>query len=180
MRTILTITAAAALLAVGAQSAQAHTQAFGFIPQANGDVQFFIGTYAHSGTTPVEGSLTIDGTPYAFTTAHDSTSTTALGLTGMTAPGTFYTEVTAFGANVDFQSVTVSGLSDGTYSFNYTGTTGSHWNGPDLSFPISAFVDVQNPVPEPTSAVLMGIGVVGLIAVRRRRRKTLKQSDVET
>ncbi|QDU36817.1 PEP-CTERM motif protein [Maioricimonas rarisocia] len=182
MRTILTITAAAALLAVGAQSAQAHTRSFGFIPQTNGDVTFYIGTYDHGGTTPVTGSLTIDGTPYAFTTSYTNTTTTALGLTGgSTAPGTFFTTSPGWSApsQVDFQSVTVSGLSSGSYTFGLTGTSGAHFDGSG-PLPITTSVTVNSTaVPEPSSLALLGMGVAGLAAARRRRRKTSDEADNE-
>ncbi|QDU36815.1 PEP-CTERM motif protein [Maioricimonas rarisocia] len=178
MRTILSITAAAALLAIAGPTAQAHTTAFGFIPQANGDVEFYIGTYDH-GTPPQEGSLSISGVgTFAFDGLHTNTTAAALGLT---APDATYTENTSWGGpNIHFQSVTVGGLSSGSYSFDIAGMSSSHWV--EISafpFPITASVTVSSVVPEPSSLALLGMGVAGLAAARRRRRKASEESDNE-
>ncbi|MFG0297960.1 MAG: PEP-CTERM sorting domain-containing protein [Maioricimonas sp. JB045] len=178
MKTLLCTTAAIALLAVTSQSVQAHTTAFGFIPQANGDVEFYIGTYSHAGVPPQQGSLVISGVgSFAFDGLHLGTSAAALGLT---APNATYSEYTGLGANVDFQSVTVSGLSSGSYSFDISGMSNVHWvETSNFPLPISATVSVSSVVPEPSSLALLGMGVAGLAAARRRRRKQNEESDNE-
>lgn len=179
-------------LAAGSGSADAHTVSVGtYNAGLPGSVTIVLGSY-HSSGAP-EGSIQLiagPGTPSAVTAFSNLTTTKPVllvdGVNNFFAPdnfgldpaGTFNnasngTAGNGGGAVVRWQSVTFSGLSVGTYTYQISGMNTAVWEDwSSLTNNWTGTLQITSAaVAEPAALGLFGLGLIGL-GVAARRRKT--------
>lgn len=188
-------TALAAALTIGSVfSASAHTISIGtYNAGAPGSVTLAMGTYDHGGpiaqgfmaliagpsiTGPVafssytntKPSALVDGVNNFYADAHGS------GAWGTMASNSYSsaTNLVGLGPVVDWQQVTFTGLTAGTYTYQLSGMTSANWtniNSFENNWTGTIVISsaVVNGLPEPGTLALVGLAIGGVAAVRRRR-----------
>tara|TARA_R110001583_G_C5658993_1_gene409468 strand:- start:734 stop:1345 length:612 start_codon:yes stop_codon:yes gene_type:complete len=198
LKTIIGIVFSMSLLIVNG-AVQAHTTSIGFVPGTNpGEVTFWTGSYEHGGGTPNnEADLTLAGINSTVfgpvTAAFNITPVNVKPIGLVDGTNNFYweqpqgsalnTSLTAdpgiAGGVAWWQGVTFAGLNAGDYSFSCGTTCGTtvQWDtwGPGTENITLVAGNIggggtNGTIPEPGMLALMGIGIFGLMGVRRRKQ----------
>lgn len=197
MRRLLKLAAvpslAMALALLFGGTANAHTISIGsFNAGSPGSVSVVLGTYSHGGPL-VQGAIQLIAgptSPSAVTPFTTVLLSAPLGL--IDGVNNFYADSTpatwgslpsdsfnqptntvGIGPVVNWMPATFTGLAAGLYTYQITGMTAVNWNNIN-SFEANWTGTLVIPgsstgVPEPASTLLLGLGLVGLAAVRKRR-----------
>ena len=142
-------------------SAQAHTIALGWNVLSNGDVTFYDGHW-HGALSGPAAYLTIDGNNYNFTGVLNNTPVLS-GLDGAIFNTSYFSysagSLTALGSDDNFLTVTVSGLTTGSHTFNASPVALTSWNIPSSN----GNIEFSLPPPPPPSGVPDGGSTVALL-----------------
>ena len=165
---------------VGTGSGENQAVAFSFVPTETATLtDVSLGLYQISGTSPtnvyIESNLSGEPGSILDTLTQVGSVTPTSSLVDFTCSscsqlqaGTTYWIV---GQQSDSSSLAGWNLSNsdiGTWYYNFAGSATGPWTATDN--PISAFeVDGTSPVPEPSTVVLLGTGILGLAGTVRRK-----------
>lgn len=183
---------AASVLLLTSSVTLAHTTSLGYVPgNVPGSVTFYAGNYSHGSVPGDEGTGLLTGFSLPF-----SSGVLPFNLPVVTSKPTglvdgsnnFFWEPVGgsyvfgtgvdphlFGGVVDWEGLTITGLLPGVYDFTIANdgrTTQQFTNLSAGSVRITLnAADVRGTVPEPAPIALLGIGLVGFIASRRKHAK---------
>lgn len=148
-RAVSTLGSLAAALLVGAPAqVSAHTINICWLVHGNGDVQFFAGTY-HDPSEGLSGGLTINGTRHTFTASFGG-NINELGITncqaGFDSEGGIVADPCGSGYTIlHWQTVTVSGLTTGTYDLSISSDSAVEQPIGGNCYPVNSLIDVDDP-----------------------------------
>jgi len=129
------------------------------------------------GSATLTGSISNDGPPrvwltsWTFTFSDPLLSANDAALSGLPL---FLDSMQSYGPAAFFDVVAAAGLAPGLYTGSISIFGGDNEGDEDVDYTQQFTINVvggQNPIPEPTTMLLLGSGLAGAAALRRRRRQ---------
>lgn len=134
-------------------------------------------TVSAGGSATLNGSISNGGPPrvwltsWSFTFSNPLLSANDAALSGLPL---FLDSMQSYGPVAFFDVVAAAGLAPGLYTGSISIFGGDNEGDEDVDYTQEFTINVvggQNPIPEPTTMLLLGSGLAGAAALRRRRRQ---------